>query len=87
MKANKQKGKTLKANFVKTDIKLRSEEVQELMGEIPPIIQIVSIIVILTIVVVLFLVCYVVKCPEKIQDGQIIYSSKSILENNLQGNI
>ena len=69
-----------KGQVRKSDIHLRSEEVQELMGEIPPLVQRIGITVIFVIVIALLGVCAFMKCPEKVQDGKLIYSNYTILD-------
>ena len=66
------------------DINLRSEEVQELMGEIPPLIQRVGITVIFVIVLAILGVCAFVHCPETTKNGKVIYSDKTLLEKILE---
>lgn len=73
-----------KEQIWKSDIHLRSEEVQELMGKVPPLVQRIGITVIFIIVMVLLGVCAFIKCPEKVRDGNIIYSNHTILEKIFQ---
>lgn len=77
---DKKDSKDNKEQTSKCDIHLRSEEVQELMGEIPPLVQRIGITVIFVIVMALLGVCAFMKCPENVQDGKVIFSNYTILE-------
>lgn len=77
---DKKENKDINGQALKSDIHLRSEEVQELMGEIPPLVQRIGITVIFIIVMALLGVCAFMKCPERVQEGKVIYSNHTILE-------
>ena len=54
------------------NIELRSEEVQELMGKIPPLILRVGLLIVLFFILFFISICSVLRCPESLSTEAVV---------------
>lgn len=62
------------------NIELRSEEVQELMGKIPPLILRVGLLIVLFFILFFISICSVLSCPESLSTEAVVVPNVGIRE-------